>query len=132
MGDLDIRVDGGNVAGAEAADAVKAADFLRALANPHRLLILRLLRQSRHTVMELCHRLQLRQSLVSQHLARLRLDGVVTAERQGHYVIYSLSDLRTAKILDALADAIALQRAGMLPRAANGNQPYDDEHFAEA
>src|ERR1700730_15972079 len=75
--DSDIEIDAG--ASQQTEGAVHAANILRALANPHRLLILRLLEQSPHNVMDLCERLNLRQSLVSQHLARLRLDGIVAA-----------------------------------------------------
>jgi ArsR family transcriptional regulator, virulence genes transcriptional regulator len=81
---------------------VQAANMLRALANPHRLKILKLLNQTPHNVMDLCERLSLRQSLASQHLARLRLDGIVTAVRQGHHVVYSLRDARVREILAIL------------------------------
>jgi DNA-binding transcriptional ArsR family regulator len=81
---------------------VKAADLLRALANPHRLMILRLLRSQPRTVMDICTQLDLRQSLVSQHLARLRLDGVVTAMRQGHFVIYSMTNETACRVFDTI------------------------------
>jgi len=83
-------------------EEVQAANMLRALANPHRLKILKLLNQTPHNVMDLCERLGLRQSLASQHLARLRLDGIVSAERQGHYVVYSLQNMRAREILAVL------------------------------
>ena len=86
-------------------EEVQAANMLRALANPHRLKILKLLNQTPHNVMDLCERgerLGLRQSLASQHLARLRLDGIVTAVRQGHHVVYSLRDVRAREILAIL------------------------------
>ena len=76
--------------------------MLRALANPHRLKILKLLDQAPHNVMDLCERLSLRQSLASQHLARLRLDGIVAAERQGHHVVYLLQNARAREILAVL------------------------------
>lgn len=81
---------------------VRAANMLRALANPHRLKILKLLDHSPHSVMDLCERLSLRQSLASQHLARLRVDGIVAAERQGHYVVYSLQNAKARDILAIL------------------------------
>ena len=81
---------------------VQAANMLRALANPHRLKILKLLDQAPHNVMDLCERLSLRQSSASQHLARLRLDGIVAAERQGHHVVYSLQNARAREILAIL------------------------------
>lgn len=86
-------------------EEVRAANMLRALANPHRLKILKLLERTPHTVMEICERLNLRQSLASQHLARLRIDGIVTAERQGHHVVYSLQNERAREILAVLDGA---------------------------
>ena len=80
-------------------EEMQAANMLRALANPHRL---KMLNQTPHNVMDLCERLSLRQSLASQHLARLRLDGIVTAVRQGHHVVYSLRDARAREILAIL------------------------------
>ena len=103
--DSDIEIDAG--ASQQTEGAVHAANILRALANPHRLLILRLLEQSPHNVMDLCERLNLRQSLVSQNLARLRLDGIVAAERQGHHVIYSLRDGKARDIMRLLSEIIA-------------------------
>jgi ArsR family transcriptional regulator, virulence genes transcriptional regulator len=103
--DSEIEIDAG--AAQQTQGAVHAANILRALANPHRLLILRLLEQSPHNVMDLCERLNLRQSLVSQHLARLRLDGIVAAERQGHHVVYSLRDGKARDIMRLLSEIIA-------------------------
>ncbi len=91
----------------EVHEEVRAANMLRALANPHRLKILKLLDQAPHNVMDLCERLSLRQSLASQHLARLRLDEIVSAERQGHHVIYSLQNARAREILAILDGATA-------------------------
>jgi ArsR family transcriptional regulator, virulence genes transcriptional regulator len=92
-------------------EEVRAANMLRALANPHRLKILKLLDRAPHTVMDICERLNLRQSLASQHLARLRIDGVVTAERQGHHVVYSLQNGRVREILAVLDGARTTTRA---------------------
>ena len=83
--------------------ARRDAALLRALANPHRLAILRLLEKKPLTVMEICAELTLRQSLVSQHLARLRHDGIVNANRRGHNVFYALGNARAGVVLSALA-----------------------------
>jgi DNA-binding transcriptional ArsR family regulator len=76
-------------------------------------MILRLLDRAPHNVMDLCERLGLRQSLASQHLARLRLDGIVTAERQGHHVIYSMRDGKAREILSLLAGDTVPERGKM-------------------
>ncbi len=102
MTDGETRLDGGQTHDIQGAE--QAANMLRALANPHRLMILKLLERTPHNVMDLCDRLNLRQSLASQHLARLRLDGIVTAERQGHHVVYSLGEGKARQILTLISD----------------------------
>ncbi len=72
--------------------AEEASVFLRSLASPYRLVILTLLLEREHSVKELCEALDARQSLVSQHLTRLRLAGIVKAERRGASLYYSLVD----------------------------------------
>ena len=84
-------------------DAVQqAADFLRSVGNSRRLMILCLLTDGTKTVTELCDAIGARQSLVSQHLTRLRLDGLVQANRQGHFVNYSLTDTPAKDIVAIL------------------------------
>ena len=103
----------------------QAANLLRALANPHRLKILRALDEAPHNVMDLCSRLSLRQSLASQHLARLRLDGIVAAERQGHHVVYSIRDARARSILavlDGRMPPVTEPTAKPRKRRMNGNE----------
>ena len=72
--------------------AEQAAELLRSIGSSHRLLMLCLLTEGPRTVTELCDSSGMRQSLASQHLARLRLDGLVSAQRQGHFVYYSLAN----------------------------------------
>jgi DNA-binding transcriptional ArsR family regulator len=104
-------------------EEVQAANMLRALANPHRLKILKLLDQEPHNVMDLCERLSLRQSLASQHLARLRLDGIVTAERHGHHVVYSLQNARARQILAILGGGTARKAKPRKTRMNGSAQP---------
>ncbi len=75
-----------------------AAAFLRAIANEHRLLILCHLHRGETSVTELEERLGLRQAHLSQHLARLRGDGLVRARRESRSVHYSLGS-REARLL---------------------------------
>lgn len=82
--------------------ADKAAELLRCIGSPYRLLILCLLMEKEQTVSEICEAIGARQSLTSQHLTRLRLDGLVEAERRGHFVIYSLTDTVTKEIISTL------------------------------
>lgn len=80
----------------------RAADLLRSIGSAHRLMILCLLSEKDRTVTEVCDVTGMRQSLASQHLGRLRLDGLVKAERQGHFVHYSLADPIAREIVGVL------------------------------
>ena len=91
------------VALAQAAD--QAADFLKSLANPVRLRILCLLAQGEAPVGELAEKLAARQSLISQHLALLRKDGLVRPRRDGQTIHYALSDARAEKLIGVLYEA---------------------------
>lgn len=80
----------------------EAAELLRAIGSPYRLMILCLLTDQELTVTEICDMIGARQSLTSQHLSRLRLDGLVKAERRGHFVYYSLADTVVKDIIGVL------------------------------
>ena len=97
----DAKEEVGMITGMRCA-ADKAAELLRCIGSPYRLLILCLLMEKEQTVSEICEAIGARQSLTSQHLTRLRLDGLVEAERRGHYVIYSLTDTVTKEIISTL------------------------------
>lgn len=79
-----------------------AASFLSSMASPHRLLILCLVCERPYTVTELCEVLGARQSLISQHLTRLRLDRLVASERHGNFVRYSLAPSPAREIVAVL------------------------------
>ena len=85
---------------AEAAE--EAATYLRALSNPSRLSLLCHLLEQEQNVGELEEALGLGQAYVSQQLARLRGEGLVTARREGRIVYYSLADSRVKPIVEVL------------------------------
>jgi ArsR family transcriptional regulator, virulence genes transcriptional regulator len=72
--------------------AEKASALLRSIGSPYRLMILCLLVEGEQSVTDICANIGARQSLTSQHLTRLRLDGLVKVERRGHFAYYSLAD----------------------------------------
>ena len=84
--------------------ARKASDFLKAMANENRLVILCLLAERERTVTELESLLALSQATVSQQLARLRHEGLVEARREGRAVYYSLPDDTTRRFIQAIYD----------------------------
>ena len=75
------------------------AQFFRALAHPLRIRILETLAGSNHTVQELQNALGVDQPIVSQQLAVLRSHGIVTAQKEGLSVRYSLRDPLVAELL---------------------------------
>lgn len=70
--------------------AGEATRLLRALANPHRLMVVCALADGERSVGELNARVPLSQSALSQHLARLRADGLVTTRREAQSILYAL------------------------------------------
>ncbi len=84
------------------AAAANAAQFLRAIGSEHRLMILCTLMDGSKTVTEICNAVGARQSLISQHLTRLRLDGLVKVEREGHFAHYSIDDPMVRDIVTSL------------------------------
>lgn len=84
------------------AGASRAADFLKALANENRLLILCHLSEGEKSVTELEEALGLRQPTLSQQLARLRADELVQTRRDGKTIFYSLGDDNVGKMLEMM------------------------------
>jgi DNA-binding transcriptional ArsR family regulator len=84
--------------------AKQASEFLKALSHEARLLILCRLCEGEKSVTELEELLSLRQPSVSQHLARLRLDGLVQTKRNGKAIHYSLANDAVRRILGTLHD----------------------------
>ena len=82
--------------------AADAAAYLKTLAHEGRLLILCHLCEGEKSVGTLEDLLQIRQAAVSQMLARLREQGLVTTRRMGKTVLYSLADDRTEKVIGLL------------------------------
>jgi DNA-binding transcriptional ArsR family regulator len=103
---------GGGMMASMQASAEAAADLLRAIGSAHRLQILCMLVEAPRTVTEICDATGMRQSLASQHLSRLRLDGLVRADRQGHFVHYSLTNPVAKEIIAILYRHFCAEAAG--------------------
>jgi len=85
--------------------ATQAAALLQAVGNPHRLLVLcLLLAEDEMTVGALNERVPLSPSALSQHLARMRSEGLVTYRRESQTLYYRIDDPRVAKLIAALRD----------------------------
>ena len=84
------------------AAADEASTLLQALANRHRLLILCRLVERESSVGELADFLQIRDSTVSQHLALLRKDGLVSTRREGQTIWYAISSAPARAVIEIL------------------------------
>jgi DNA-binding transcriptional ArsR family regulator len=84
------------------AAADNASGLLKALANRHRLLIVCQLIDGERSVGDLAEFLGLRDSTVSQHLALLRKDGLVSARRDAQTIYYSIASDPAREVLTAL------------------------------
>ena len=82
--------------------ADEIAGFFKALSHEGRLMILCHLASGEKSVTELEALLGQRQAAVSQQLARLRLEGLVTTRREGKAIFYALHDPRVMRLLRAL------------------------------
>jgi DNA-binding transcriptional ArsR family regulator len=84
------------------AAADQASDLLKALSNRHRLLIICQLINGERSVGDLADLLDLRDSTVSQHLALLRKDDLVSARRDAQMIYYSIASDPAREVLKAL------------------------------
>lgn len=82
--------------------AGRAAELLKALANEHRLLVLCQLVTGEKSVGELEQLLGLRQPHLSQHLMRLREDGLVETRRESRQIFYRLASPEVTAVLNVL------------------------------
>ncbi|MDZ7711790.1 MAG: metalloregulator ArsR/SmtB family transcription factor [Rhodovibrio sp.] len=82
--------------------AREASALLKAMSNERRLLILCHLSRSERSVGELCQLIDVSQSALSQHLAKLRADGLVNTRREAQTIYYSLRGEAVQSILDSL------------------------------
>ena len=80
--------------------AREATAMLKALSHEGRLMILCYLAQGEKSVTELEEILSMRQSAVSQQLARLRADDLIEARRDGKTIYYSITDSRAHQIME--------------------------------
>lgn len=87
------------------AQAAQAVNLLKALANEPRLLVLCHLADGQElAVGAIAQRLQLSQSALSQHLAKLREQGLLTTRKEAQTVFYRVCDPKALQLLTLLQD----------------------------
>ena len=82
--------------------ARKASELLKSLSHETRLLILCILSEGEKSVSELENILSMPQATVSQQLARLRIDGLVEARREGRMIYYSVAGEEVSSVVETL------------------------------
>jgi DNA-binding transcriptional ArsR family regulator len=84
--------------------ATEAARLLKLLANEQRLTVLCRLSNAELSVTELGKFVNLSQSALSQHLAKLRADGLVSTRRDAQTIYYRLADPVAERLIGVLCD----------------------------
>ncbi len=82
------------------------SDVCKTLANPKRQEILDCLRHKDMTVNELVKKTGISQANLSQHLAILRAKGIVSTQRKGIHVHYSLSNSKITQAFDLISEVL--------------------------
>ncbi len=106
-------------------DVQQAAELMRSLSNPNRLMIACVLVEGEQSVSELEGKLGIKQPILSQQLADLREAGVVQARRSSKSVFYSVADAKAGHLIAALHqifcgqfEAVPLKIPDRMKRAA--------------
>jgi ArsR family transcriptional regulator len=84
--------------------AARAAGLLRLLGNEKRLMVLCQLAGGELSVGEIQARVGMSQSGLSQHLALLREEGVVTTRRESQTIYYRIADPAALRVIETLAE----------------------------
>ena len=84
--------------------AGNAANLLKTLANSNRLIILGSLMENEKCVGDLEKSLNISQSALSQHLSRMRSEGIVSHRRASQQIFYSVSDDRVKKLVKIILE----------------------------
>ncbi len=79
--------------------AKTASELLKLLGHPDRLMILCQLKMGEQSVSELAANLEIKQSPLSQHLARMRHEGVVSSRREAQAIFYSIASREVEELI---------------------------------
>lgn len=82
--------------------ADKVSELMKSLGNPKRLLILCQLTEAERSVSELARLTGMKEPAVSQQLALLRKDGIVSARRDGQSMLYALDRDDVRRLIEFL------------------------------
>ena len=103
-------------------NAKRASNFLKALANENRLIILCCLAEGEKNVGELETMLGIRQPSLSQQLARLRSDGLVETRRDSKQIYYRLASEEAQQMIGLLYEMFCSDENADAKRDLNQQQ----------
>jgi ArsR family transcriptional regulator, virulence genes transcriptional regulator len=103
------------------ANALRAAALLKSMSNPSRLLVLCQLSEGEKSVGELERAVGVSQSALSQHLALLRHQNIVTTRRDGQTIYYSLEGKEASAVLATLFEVFCSKTPKARPRRMKTN-----------
>lgn len=92
--------------------ATQVANYLKGLASPQRLMILCTLADGEKSVTDLVEVTGFAQSSVSQHLSKLKEEGIVTFKRDHRTLYYRLSSPLTQNIMALLYKEFCQHKTG--------------------
>ena len=84
--------------------ASKASELMKTLGHKDRLMVLCHLSSGEKSVGELANLLDIPQSPLSQHLARMRKEKLVTTRRDAQTIFYSIASLEAARMVQLMHD----------------------------
>jgi len=85
------------------------ADFLKSMAHPVRVEVLKMLAPGERCVCELVENMDVEQSNLSQHLAVMKRQGLIEARKEGTKVLYRVSDPSVLAVLQSVEAALGAQ-----------------------
>ena len=91
--------------------ARKASELLKTLSHESRLMILCMLSEREMSVSEIEESMNLPQATVSQQLARLRMDNLVSTRRSGRLIYYRIADTGISGVVESLYDVFCKSSA---------------------
>lgn len=103
-------------------NARRASTLLKAMSNQHRLMILCQLVPGEKCVGDLEQIIGLSQSALSQHLARLRRDGLVHTRREAQTIHYSLAGEEASAVIETLYGLYCGQEATLISESAGNTK----------
>lgn len=80
----------------------QAAQILKTMGHPLRLLIVDLLDKGELSVSELAARLGAKQSTTSQHLNQMKRQGILASRREGNTIYYSVAMPEALKVIECV------------------------------